>query len=154
MWVSHKIPELLVKKSSGNQVPNRFSALRKKNTRTGERVKSPPASQACLSRRPEKKNSEEKVQESESPQPPERSLGVGVAVPPRASCCSHLVFTFQLQDKKADEARSQVPTHSNALEAGAASAAGPPGLGSSGGAISLRRAKRSWGPPFRSPHET
>ena len=58
------------------------------------------------------------------------------------------MFTFQLGEKKADEARSQVSSHSNALEAGAASTAGPPGLGSSGGVISLCRAKRSWGPSF------
>ena len=64
------------------------------------------------------------------------------------------MFTFQLGEKKADEARSQGPSHSNALEAGAASTAGPPGLGSSGGVISLCRAKRSWGPSLRSPRET
>ena len=36
-----------------------------KRTPEQGRVKFPPASQACLSRRPEKRNSEEKVQESE-----------------------------------------------------------------------------------------
>ncbi|KAI4554088.1 hypothetical protein MJG53_019387 [Ovis ammon polii x Ovis aries] len=38
------------------------------------------------------------------------------------------MFTFQLGERKADEARSQVPTHSNALEAAAASTAGRQGV--------------------------
>ena len=66
MWVSHKIPEPLVKKKKKLWESNAqllYCTTEKEHPRQ-RRVKFPTASQACLSRRPERKNLEEKVWES------------------------------------------------------------------------------------------
>ena len=69
MWVSHKIPEPLVKKKKKKKLwesnAQPLSSATEKERPRQRRVKFPTASQACLSRRPERKNLEEKVQESQ-----------------------------------------------------------------------------------------